>query len=232
MLVRRVLRAPVRPFSTSLQRLSQVDPSDPDQALLYKVKRPGTFFKEPMDPNIQLGYEPLYTAPMASQVSFTKRWSLGFFGVGAYIGYLTMGVGATSAVVLAGLLPLLLPLPMIQYFAGGYVTRIFRVYRKDEPQTYENLTKDETLMVEKLSLFGRSTYGVPIRVQNTFIANRRLGWVNWVHLDERTGALTKLYVEDNIGGIKMDRIWGILEKNSNIDNGRGFLDEMPKETSK
>lgn len=221
-------RAPVRSFSTTLRRLSQVDPSDPDQALLYKIKRPGTFFKEPLDPQIQLSHEPLYTAPMASQVSFTKRWSLGFFGVGAYIGYLTMGVGASSTLVAAGLVPLLLPLPLIQYFAGGYVTRIFRVYRRNEPQTYEALTENETLMVEKLSLFGRSTYGVPIQVQNTFIANRRLGWINWVHLDERTGALTKLYVEDNIGGIQMDRIWGILEKNSNIDNGRSFLNDRPK----
>ena len=25
---------------------------------------------------------------------------------------------------------------------------------------------------------------------------------------------------DNIGGIRMDRIWGLIEKNSQINNGR------------
>lgn len=227
--VDRVFRASALPrnfrlFSQCRILRSQVDPADPDDPAPYKVKRAGTFFKEPMDPNTYLGQHPLYEGPFTSQIAFSKRWSMGFLFVGSYVGYLSMGVvGISDSMAMLGLLPLVLPLPLLQYFAGNYVTRVFRVYRKNEVQTYENLTNDETLMVEKLSLFGRSTYGVPIKVKDTYIVNKRLGWINWAYVDPNNNAMVKMYVQDNIGGMRMDRIWGILEKNSGIDNGRTFL---------
>lgn len=95
----------------------------------------------------------------------------------------------------------------------------------DEPQTYENLTKDETLVVEQVGNFGRSVYATQIKLQDIKLTKERLGWVNWVYEDPETKDVVKMYVADNVGGIKMDRIWGIIEKNSGIDNGRAFLDE-------
>lgn len=210
-------------FSTARILRSQVDPSNPDEAYLYKVKRPGMLFKEPMDPNWVLSQQPLYEGPMASQVAFTKRWSMGILAVGGYIGYLALGVVDFSPWLLA--VPLSVPLPLIQWYAGGYVSRIFRVYRRDEPQTLENLERDETLMLEKLSLFGRSTYGVPIKISTTFLANQRNGWVNWAYIDPERKSVTRFYVADNLGGLRMDRLWGIVERNSGVDNGRGFLSE-------
>lgn len=210
-------------FSTARILRSQIDPSNPEESALYKIKRPGMVFKEPMDPNWVLSRQPLYEGPIASQIAFTKRWSMGILAVGGYVGYLALGVVDFSPWLLA--VPLSLPLPLIQWYAGSYVSRIFRVYRRDEPQTLENLERDETLMVEKLSLFGRSTYGVPIKVSTTFLANERHGWVNWAYIDPQRKSVTRLYVADNLGGLRMDRIWGIIERNSGTDNGRGFLSE-------
>lgn len=120
---------------------------------------------------------------------------------------------------------MLIPIPVFQYLSKPYVTRIFRLYRTDEPQTYENLVKDETLVVEQVGAFGRSVYATQIKLQDIRIAKERYGWVNWEYRDPETKEVLKMYVADNVGGIKMDRIWGIIEKNSGIDNGRSFLDE-------
>lgn len=124
-----------------------------------------------------------------------------------------------------GLIPLLIPIPVFQYLSKPYVTRIFRLYRADEPQTYENLVKDETLVVEQVGAFGRSVHATQIKLQDIRIVKERYGWVNWEYKDPESKEILKMYVADNVGGIKMDRIWGIIEKNSGIDNGRSFLDE-------
>jgi hypothetical protein len=101
------------------------------------------------------------------------------------------------------------------------VTRIFRVYKKGETQTLENMTEDETLAVERVSLFGRKAYTTLVKLQDIRRTSKRRGWVNWEARDS-AGISTGMYVADNIGGLRMDRIWGIIEHNSGIDNGRFF----------
>jgi len=214
----------LRLFSSSRIRSSVVDPSNPEEAHLYKIKPVGRLFKQPFDStHYVLSQQPLYEGPNASQISFAKRWACGFTLLGSYIGYLATGVTGISATMAScGLIAIMLPLPIIQYFAGSYVSRIFRVYPAGQKrQTLESMTTDETLLVEKISLFGRSTYGVPIKIAATHATNQRLGWIDWVYVDEM-GRREKMFVEDNLGGMKMDRLWGIAEANSGIHNTGRF----------
>jgi hypothetical protein len=213
-----------RTFHSTQKRLSEINPVYPDESHLVRIKKPGALLAQPIDPNYRLGMTPLYTAPLGHQIAFTKRWSVGFFMVGTYVGYLVYGVSGVSAAMGAlGMVPLILPLPLLQYFTGPYVTRMFRMYRKDEPQTYENMTKDETLVVEKIGLFGRRTYATEVKLKDIRIVDKRMGWVNWQFKDNN-GVSSNMYVADNVGGMRMDRLWGIIEKNSGIENGRSFLD--------
>lgn len=206
---------------------SDINPDFPvDPRQVPRVRRPGRYFSEPLPPYLRIGNAPIYTAPAGSQIAFTKRSTLGFAALGAYVGYLCSVTTAIPAYVMwAGLVPLLLPIPVFAYLSKPYVTRIFRLYRVDEPQTYENLTNDETLVVEQVGTFGRSVFASQIRLQDIRISNERYGWVNWEYKDPETNDVVKMYVADNVGGIKMDRIWGIIEKNSGINNGRAFLNE-------
>lgn len=175
-----------------------------------------------MDSNLRLGMDPLYTAPFDHQIAFTKRWCWGVSAIGAYVCYASLGVASLSVTYgLAGFLLMVLPVPLAQYFTKSYVTRIHRVYRRDEPQTLENMTRDETLAVERVSLSGRKTYTTLVKLQDIRLVNKRRGWVNWEVRDSQ-GVGTGMYVSDNIGGLRMDRIWGIIEHNSGIDNGRYF----------
>ncbi|ANB10976.1 D-tyrosyl-tRNA(Tyr) deacylase [Sugiyamaella lignohabitans] len=213
-------------FHTSRTLLSEVNPVYPDDSHLTKIKKPGMLFSEPIDPNLRMGYNPLYSSPVGGQIAFTKRWSIGLSLIGSYVGYLVHDVtGASDLAGIIGAAVLIAPLPLVQFFAGNYVTNIYRLYRKDEPQTYENLTKDETIVLERIGLFGRKTYATAVKVQDLRLVNKRFGWVNWEYKDPKTNFSTKFYVADNIGGMKMDRIWGIIEKNSGVDNGRSFLNE-------
>lgn len=95
-----------------------------------------------------------------------------------------------------------------------------------QPQTLEDLVNDETLVIEQIGNFGRSVHATEVKLKDIRIANERMGWVNWVYKDPETKEELKMYVADNVGGIKMDRIWGVIESNSGIDNGRGFLNEQ------
>lgn len=213
-----------RLFSTSTVRKSSVDPSNPDEAHLYKIKPVGRMFKEPFDSkHFVLSQQPLYEGPNSSQISFAKRWACGFTGLGSYIGYLASGVpGIEPAMVACGLVAIMLPLPLIQYFTKSYVSRIFRVYPAGlKRQTLESMTTDETVLVEKINMFGRSTYGVPVRIANTKSTNMRNGWINWIYVDEM-GRSEAMYVEDNLGGMRMDRLWGIVEANSGVTNTGRF----------
>lgn len=100
-----------------------------------------------------------------------------------------------------------------------------RTYLEPQPDTFESIVDDETLVVEQIGKFGRSTSATQIKLSDIRIVHERFGWVNWVYTDPETKEVIKLYIADNVGGIKMDRIWGIIEKNSGIDNGRGFLNQ-------
>lgn len=206
-----------------------MNPVIPNDDHLYRIRKPGMFFSAPIDPQYRLGLDPLYRSPFGEYIGLTKRWSFGVLGVCSYMGYLALDVTSASPLwFAAGFTLLSLPMIALQYFTGPHVTRIFRLYKKDEAQTYENLTKDETLVVEQIGVFGKGTSATEIKLKDVKIANERMGWVNWKYIDPESKEELDLYVVDNIGGLKMDRIWGIVEKNSGIDNGRAFLDDASK----
>uniref|UniRef100_A0A060TC37 ARAD1D36674p n=1 Tax=Blastobotrys adeninivorans TaxID=409370 RepID=A0A060TC37_BLAAD len=215
-----------RLFHTRSCLQTLMNPVEPDEPHKIKIRRPGKAFAEPMDPKKQLGMHPIYTALAGHHVAFTRRAAFGFLLASIYAAYVVVSAPSLpNYLALVGLLPVALPIPLMLYLTRPYVTRIFRLYNRGEPQTYENITEDETLVVETVSMFGRSLKATEIKLKDIRLANERNGWVNWVYTDEASGEVVKLYVADNVGGIKMDRIWGIIEKNSGVDNGRGFLDQ-------
>lgn len=171
----------------------------------------------------------------------------------------TMTTSVSSLVAALAVVPLVMPIPIFMYLSKPYVTRIFRLYKKippiertrvltpeeeedeamgfasprtylePQPDTFESIMEDETLVVEQIGAFGRSVRATQIKLSGLRIAPKnetRFGWVNWIYTDPETKEVIKLYVADNVGGIKMDRIWGIIEKNSGIDNGRSFLNQQ------
>ncbi|VVT55321.1 uncharacterized protein SAPINGB_P004538 [Magnusiomyces paraingens] len=225
-----------------------INPNFPDEPIrVPRIRRPGRYFSEPLNTaKYRLSNWPIYVAPAGPQVAFTKRASLGLAALSGYIGYLATTTASVSALAATlGVVPLLLPIPFFQYLSKPYVTRIFRLYERlppvihkrtgedgleytdEEPQsyTYETLTEDETLVVEQIGAFGRSVHATQIKVKDIRIVSDRMGWVTWEYKDPESGEVLPMYVADNVGGIKMDRLWGVIEKNSGIDNGRSFLDE-------
>lgn len=216
--------------SSFICRAENVDPVSLDTSHLIRIRTPGKFFSDPIDPSKKLGMNPLYTAAMGSQVAYTKKFSIGFLGLGSCVVYLLNGAGGLEGVgTLAALVPLILPLPIVNYLTAPYVTRIFRLYDKEGPQTYESITKDETLVLEQIGMFGNRHHATAIKVKDVRLTKERFGWINWIYKDKNSGEEIKFYVSDNIGGLKMDRIWGIIETNSGVDNGRGFLDKHYKQ---
>ncbi|GMM37411.1 hypothetical protein DASC09_047360 [Saccharomycopsis crataegensis] len=190
------------------------------------VRLPGVFFSAPMPDNYRLGYFPIYTAPGLSYVSLVKRVTLGLSVVGTYAAYMIDSGSYLSfeAAAIIGALSVL-PLPIVQYFTKDYVTRIYRLYNTDQtPQTYENLTKDETLVVEKMMMGGKRCYNELVKMDNLKLKKTWYGTTVWQHIDDQ-GVERTYTVADDIGGIKMDRLWGIAEKNTGIDNGRLLMEK-------
>lgn len=218
-----------RLFHTSTCLRSITNPVSTDESFKIKLRKPGKMWSEPLDPKKQLSMRPIYEAPAGHHIAFTKRATFGFLFIGLYAGYVTLTAATLPNILgLVGILPIAVPIPLLHYLTKHYVTRVFRLYDKDVVQTYDNITKDETLVIEKISTFGRSLHATEIKLKDIKLANGRYGWVNWVAKDEASGEVIPMYIADNVGGIKMDRLWGIVEKNSGVDNGRGFLDEKPK----
>jgi hypothetical protein len=186
------------------------------------IKHPGTFKSTPMDDKYRLSYSPLYESPGAKYVSMLKRLSISFAVLGIYGAklfyesaqfddmYAVYTILATSAPALA-----------IQYKTKDYITRIWRLYDKTQPQTLENLLSDEKLVMEKLNGWGSRTYNELLSITN----NHDLKVVHDQNNVLRPYSTWQcgnrnFYVVDNIGGLKMDRLWGIAEHNSGINNGR------------
>lgn len=184
---------------------------------VIKVKEPFAIAATPIDPKYRTGYEPLYVAPSHKHIATMKRVSLAVGVVGIYVSHLMFDsvVVANELSYVVGALSTL-PIPAVNYFTQNYVSRIFRLYDSTKPQTLENLVTDETLLAEKISWTGRSYYFRLAKVKDLKLSNDRFGWVNWKTDKDQ------FYVTDDIGGIKMDRIWGIVEHNSGVDNGRFF----------
>lgn len=180
----------------------------------------GLFRSESLPSNFRLSYLLLYEAPGAKYVSLLKRLTLSFGVLGGYGGKLLYeSPHFDNSYALAAIGLSLLPILWTQYKTHNYVTRIFRLYNKDEPQTLENLVKDETLIMEKLGFTGGKTYNEMVKVNQDLKLDKSgvlLPYSSW------TDGRRKFYVSDDIGGIKMDRIWGIVERNSGVENGRSM----------
>lgn len=180
--------------------------------------------------NYRLSYEPLYEAPGSKYVAMLKRLTLSFAVIGVYGAKLFYELVQFDDIYAVGtLVGTWLPAAAVQYKTRDYVTRIFRLYDKNKPQTLENLVSDEKLVMEKLSTTGGKTYNKLLTVSanasltlcdndNSLISPYR----TWKTNDDDGKAY--YYVVDNVGGMKMDRLWGIVEHNSGVDNGR-FIPE-------
>lgn len=184
---------------------------------IVKIKPPFGIAATPIDSKYRLGYDPIYTSPTYKNIATLKRATLAIGVIGIYASYLINGspiVANEWGYLISGLT--LIPIPTVGFMTQHYVSRIFRLYDSTKPQTLENLTTDETLVAEKISWTGRSYYNRLVKVQDLRLTKERFGWVNWKTDKD------KFYVIDDLGGIKMDRIWGIVEHNSGVNNGRFF----------
>ncbi|SGZ54623.1 CIC11C00000000115 [Sungouiella intermedia] len=185
--------------------------------------------------NYRLLYEPLYEAPGSKYVAMLKRLTLSFAVIGVYGAKLFYELVQFDDVYALGtIIGTWAPAVAVQYKTRDYVTRVFRLYDKTKPQTLENLVNDEKLIMEKLSATGGKTYNTLLTIsgnstlklcgdeQSTFAP-----YQSW----EAHGENGKqyYYVVDNVGGMKMDRLWGIVEHNLGVDNGR-YIAEAAVET--
>lgn len=179
--------------------------------------------------NFRLSYEPLYESPGAKYVAMLKSLTLSFAVLGVYGAKLFYELAQFediyAAATIAGTWA---PAVAVQAKTKDYVSRIFRLYDKDKPQTLENLISDEKLVMEKLNWSGGKTYNSLLTISGNHdlklaglddLVSPYRSWVDGLGADKKY-----YYVADNLGGMKMDRIWGIVEHNSGVDNGR-FMPE-------
>lgn len=181
--------------------------------------------KKALPDNYRLSYEPIYEAPSVKYVSLLKRMTLGFALAGAYSSKLLYDLVQFEDIYAAGLLvTTLAPAVVVNYKLKDYVTRIFRLYDKDKPQDLETLTCNEQLVVEKLQPTGNRTYNTLLKILNNDSLKLSAPpspfkpYSSWQA--ETDGVTHEYYIADNIGGMKMDRLWGIVEHNSGVNNGR------------
>lgn len=196
---------------------------------IVHIHKPNSFRSTALPSNYRLSYQALYEAPGAKYVAMLKRLTLSFAVLGCYGAKLFYESAQFDDVyALATLAGCAAPAYFVQYKTRDYVTRIFRLYDKDKPQTLENLLADEKLVMEKLNATGGKTYNQLLDISHNKSllllqpsAFPVLGpYTSWDDKDKETGTKRHFYVVDDIGGLKMDRIWGIVEHNSNVDNGR------------
>ncbi|CAI5760091.1 unnamed protein product [Candida verbasci] len=211
---------------TTDEILSENNPWSPsledDPVYIYE---PNNIRRTKLPDNYRLSYNELYESPSYKHVSIMKRFTLSFSVIGLYGGKLLYESpqfdNLYSYLMVIGTL---LPAVLVQYKSRDYVTRIFRLYDKSKPQTYENLVNDEQLIIEKLSFWGSKTYNELLKLtdnKNIKIDNDNKWYKPYSTWIEKTPKWArKFYVVDNIGGMKMDRVWGLIEKDSGINNGR------------
>lgn len=173
----------------------------------------------------RLSYEPLYEAPGSKYVAMLKRLTLSFAVLGIYGSKLLYElVQFDDIYALAVIVGTWTPAVATQYKTRDYVTRVFRLYDKEKPQTLENLVGDEKLIMEKLNATGGKTYNTLVTVlgnadlklcpKESLFRAALLPYRTWQDGEK------EFYLADNVGGMKMDRLWGIVERNSGVDNGR------------
>lgn len=188
--------------------------------------RPGGFSFGPrtLDAKYRTGGTPLYIGPLTKQIALAKKLTLTFGVIGVYVTKILFDIELfLPEVNCLILLIMTLPYPLVQFFSSSYVVSIYRLYDSSKPQTLENLTNDETLVISKLNYTGRRPVNNVVKLDSIDLKLGKLGWQNWCSRDPSTSVMRNYYVEDNTGGIAMDRIWGIVESQNGVNNGRDFL---------
>lgn len=202
---------------------------------IVHIRKPNSFRNTPLPSNYRLSYLALYEAPGAKYVAMLKRLSLSFAVLGCYGAKLFYeSVQFDDIYAIATLISCTAPAYFVQIKTRDYVTRIFRLYDKEKPQTLENLLADEKLVMEKLNMTGGKTFNELLTITD----NKSLKLVHpprfpllspyasWEEVEKESDVKRKYYVVDDIGGLKMDRLWGIVENNSKVDNGRYIEPEV------
>lgn len=194
-----------------------------------KVRRPRSIRSIEMPENFRLSYQPMYEAPGSKYVSLLKRLTISVGVLGCYGAKLFYdSPHFEDSYALITLITSWIPALAIQYKTRDYVTRIFRLYDKEKPQTLDNLVDNENLILEKLNITGGKTYNSLVKITKNPTLKIAppapvpllAPYATWQDVEPETKVKRSHYVVDDIGGMKMDRIWGIVEHNSHIDNGR------------
>lgn len=219
--------------------LSENDPWSPSLFEdIVHVRKPNSFRSTALPSNYRLSYLALYEAPGAKYVAMLKRLTLSFAVLGCYGAKLFYESPQFDDIYAAAtLISCSAPAYFVQFKTRDYVTRIFRLYNKDKPQTLENLLSDEKLIMEKLNMTGGKTYNELLTITDNkslqLVEPSRFPllspYASWKEVDKESGVKRNYYVVDDIGGLKMDRIWGIVEHNSKVDNGRYIDSEVTTE---
>ncbi|KAL7666337.1 Uncharacterized protein ABC855_g1931 [[Candida] zeylanoides] len=195
-------------------------------------RRPRSLRAVELPSKYRLSYQPLYESPAGKYVGIIKRLTLSFAVLGTYGAKLFYDSPNFDDVYAAMVLVTSwVPAAIVQYKTRDYVSRLFRLYDKEKPQTLPNLVNDEKLIVEKLNWSGGKTYNQLLTVTGntslqlvgqlpTKVQEAMAPYGSWHDIDGETGVARRFYIADNVGGIKMDRLWGIVEHNSGVDNGR------------
>lgn len=203
---------------------SAYEKTQPKEDKRVRIRLPGVPFAVALPENLRLSNFPLYLSPSISYVLLAKRVSLSAACVGLYGAYWasTASLLSTELVSLLGVLSVL-PFPLVTYFTQNYVSRIYRLYDTSKSQTLDNMVQKETLVMERMMFGGKRCYNVLAELEYITIKKNWYGQTVW-HYKNKEGLERDFYVSDDVGGAKMDRIWGIIEKNSGIDNGRLLLE--------
>lgn len=204
-----------------------------------RIRKPNSFRSTALPENYRLSYKALYESPSAKYVAMIKRLTLSFAVLGVYGAKLLYeSVQFDDIYAWSVLLGCGTPAIAAQYKTRDYVMRIFRLYDKDKPQTLQNLVQDEKLIMEKLNMTGGQTYNELLTVSNNpslkLTQSSKLPaaltpYSTWQEIDPESGKERHFYVADDIGGLKMDRLWGIVEHNSGVENGRYMEDQIQQE---
>lgn len=223
--------APFRSSDATVDTNEIISPNDPWLPTLYtdpvRVYSRKTWpFSRTLPDHMRLSYSPLYESPGGKYASVLRRMTLGFAVVGVYAAKLLAELALfDDAYAAVALTTCSIPWVVVQLKTRNYVLRMWRLYdTRKEPQTIELLTTDECLVAEKLSWGGGRTFNELIKVDDLLLVTPKVNMVRQILGPYATWTQngTDYYITDNVGGLKMDRLWGIAEKNSGMDNGRYF----------
>lgn len=207
--------------TSTLRQFNNFDPSDELQPRINRVMDPVNKSYGPLNHNLfKIADEPIYAAPATFQVALAKKSAFTLGLIGTYVSYLFFHYPLLPDLGGYIALGLWIPFPVAQHFLSPYVAKISRVYRRGEPETLENMTKNETVLVETISFLGRKPMCWLLPLKDMKVVNLRGGWANWEYTNPETGDQHCFYVSESNGGFKMDRLWGISERNAGIDSGR------------